>query len=149
MLGVGDKSNYMEIIENKHAEIENANKENNKVFMSDIKKIDPEGYKLLKSQDKQIEAVQAADAKYAADKDLDWIISFWKKIWDAGGPTFEGSGWMFRLPDLYIKAKRYDDALIIVQKIKNTKNSYYSSKAENYIAKIMDRKAKDAAKANK
>lgn len=53
---------------------------------------------------------------------------------------------MFRLPDLYIKAKRYDDAMLIVQKIKKTKGAYYLNKANSYIAKIEERKTKEIAK---
>ncbi|MDF2943901.1 MAG: hypothetical protein K0S01_2759 [Herbinix sp.] len=146
LLGTGDKSNYVEIIEKKHAEIDNRNVESNKTFMKELKVIDPEGYRSLKSQDKQIKAVHAADDKYATDNDLDWIINFWEEIWKDGGPKFEGSGWMFRLPDLYIKAKRYDDAIAIVQEIKKTKGSYYSNKADSYITKIEERKTKEAAK---
>lgn len=146
LLGTGDKSNYVEIIEKKHTEIDNRNEASNKAFMKDLKAIDPEGYRLLKGQDKQIKAVQAADEKYAEDKDLEWIINFWEEIWKDGGPKFEGSGWMFRLPDLYIKAKRYDDAIDVVQKIKKTKGLYYSNKADNYITRIEERKTKEAAK---
>jgi hypothetical protein len=146
LLGTGDKSNYLEIIEKKHTEIDNRNEASNKTFMKELKVIDPEGYRLLKSQDKQIKAVQAADEKYAEDKDLEWIINFWEEIWKDGGPKFEGSGWMFRLPDLYIKAKRYDDAIAIVQKIKKTKGSYYLNKANSYITKIEERRAKEATK---
>lgn len=114
LLGNGEKNNYMEIIEKKNNIIDKRNEESNKTFMKELKVIDPEGYRKLKSQDKQIKAVQTADEKYAADNNLDWIINFWEEIWKVGGPKFEGSGWMFRLPDLYIKAKRYDDALAIV-----------------------------------
>lgn len=56
---------------------------------------------------------------------------------------------MFRLPDLYIKAKRYDDAIAIVQKIKKTKGSYYLNKANSYIVKIEERQAKAIAKTMK
>ena len=146
LLGTGDKSNYLEIIEKKHTEIDNRNEAINDTFVKELKVIDPEGYRLLKSQDKHIKAVQAADEKYAEDKDLEWIINFWEEIWKDGGPKFEGSGWMFRLPDLYIKAKRYDDAMVIVQKIKKTKGSYYSNKADSYITKIEERKTKEAIK---
>jgi len=114
--------------------------------MKELKVIDPEGYRLLKSQDKQIKVVQAADEKYDEDNDFDWIINFWEEIWKDGDPKFEGSGWMFRLPDLYVKAQRYDDAISIVQKIKKTKVFYYSNKANNYITRVEDRKTKEAAK---
>lgn len=45
-----------------------------------------------------------------------------------------------------MKAKRFDDALAIVQKIKKTNWSYYSNKADSYINKIEERKTKEAAK---
>ncbi|HZK02322.1 MAG TPA: hypothetical protein VFC96_05605 [Anaerovoracaceae bacterium] len=95
LLGTGDKSNYIEFIEKKYAHIDKGNVESNKNFMKDLKAIDPEGYRLLRSQDKQIKAVQAADEKYVEDNDLEWIINFWEEIWKDGGPKFEGSGWMF------------------------------------------------------
>lgn len=145
MLGTGDKNNYIEIIEKKHAEIEGASKKSNEAFMNGLEVIDPEGYKLLKSQDKQIAAVQTADAKYREDKDLDWIINFWEEIWKNGGPKFEGSSWMFYLPDIYIKAKRYDDAIALCQKIKKARQTYYADKADSYITRIEERKAKEAA----
>jgi hypothetical protein len=146
MLGTGDKSNYMEIVEKHTAEIESETKKANDKFMKELKGIDPEKYKKLSSQDKQIEAVHAADEKFAVDKDLEWIINFWEEIWMDGGPNFEGSSWMFRLPDLYIKAERYDNAITLCEKIKKTRQSYYRDKANSYIAKIEERKAKKAKK---
>ncbi|MGL5271752.1 MAG: hypothetical protein ACRC7I_14700 [Selenomonadaceae bacterium] len=50
--------------------------------------------------------------------------------------TFEGSYWIFKLPDLYIKAKRYDDALAFVNRIKQQKGEAYVDKANKYIEKI-------------
>ena len=146
LFGTGDKSKYKEVIDKKYAEIDCETQKENKAFMSDLKVVDPEGYRVLKSQDKQIAAVQAADAKFLNDKELDYIITFWEKIWENGGPNFEGSFWMFRLPDLYIKAKKYDDALGIVNKIKKTRGSYYSDKVDRYIKKIEERKSKENAK---
>lgn len=136
MLGTGDKSNYKSVIEQRTAEIEGGIKESNDHFMRELKVIDPEGYKLLKNQDAQIKACQVADEKFRNDKDLAWIITFWEEIWKEGGPKFEGSGWMFRLPDLYIKAKRYDDAIKICQTIKSKRQSYYRDKADSYISRI-------------
>lgn len=143
MLGNDNKSNYIEIIEKRHAEINKSNVKNNNEFMSELKKIDPKGYKELKTQEDQIAAVQAADVKYAQDKDLDWIIGFWEQIWANGGLKFNGSTWTFKLPDLYIKAKRYEDALAIVMKIKKT-TPQYIDKANKYITKIEERKTKEA-----
>lgn len=117
----------------------------NEKFMKDLKKIDPEGYKVLKTQDQQIAACQKAREKYSEDKDLDYYIGFWEHLWANGGLKFEGSGWHFELPDLYIKAKRYDDALEFCRKLKKTKPSY-AGKADSYITKIEGLKAKVAAK---
>ena len=89
----------------------------------------------LQSQDQQIAAVQAAAEKYANDKDIDSYIEFWEGIWANGGLKFEGAKWHFTLPDLYIKKKRYDDALKLVKKIK-IKKPAYSDKADKYIIRI-------------
>ena len=101
----------------------------------------PDSYRKLKDQDHQIEAVQKAREKYNEDKDLNSYIAFWEMVWATGGLKFEGAKWRFELPDLYIKAKRYDDALAFVVKIKKTK-PLYSDKADVYIQKIEERKAK-------
>lgn len=61
-----------------------------------MKQFDPDGYRKISAQDKQIKMVQDADKKYKEDKDLDWIINYWEKIWREGGPIFEGEHWMFR-----------------------------------------------------
>ncbi|MGL5050693.1 MAG: hypothetical protein ACRC5W_06190 [Cetobacterium sp.] len=97
--------------------------------------------KKLKEQDDQLTNIQTADAKY--NQDLDWIIDFWEQIWKNGGLNFNGSKWTFKLPDLYIKAKRYDDALAIVIKIKKTKLEYLD-KANKYISKIEERKTRES-----
>lgn len=115
------------------------------MFMADLKKIDPEGYDELKAQDEQLAEIQAAEAKYEDDKNLDELISFWEQIWSSGGLKFAGSHWAFRLPDLYIKAKKYDEALSLVHQIKK-KQKTYAVKAGSYIAKIEERKAKAVAK---
>ena len=137
-----DKSNYKEIIENKHREIEEGNRIQNEKTMSVLKKIDPDLHAELSNQDKQLRAMQDADAKYKADNDLNSIIVFWENIWEKGGPAFEGSRWMFRLPDLYIKAQRYDKAIALCKRIKKERQSYYSDKADSYIAKIESKRKK-------
>lgn len=52
-----------------------------------------------------------------------------------GGLTFEGVKWHFTLADLYIKAKRYNDALNFVKQLKRKKKNY-SENADKYIARI-------------
>ena len=48
--------------------------------------------------------------------------------------------------DCQIYISRPKDAIAIVQKIKKTKGSYYSNKANSYITRIEERKTKEAAK---
>ena len=148
LLGSGDKSNWKAVIEEQERKMNKEVADRNDVFMNDLKKIDPEGYKALKTQDQQIAAVQKARDKYSEDKDLDSYIAFWEMVWANGGLKFEGVGWHFELPDLYIKAKRYDDALAFVTKLKRTKPTY-AYKADVYIKKIGELKAKQAVKNKK
>ena len=63
-------------------------------------------------------------------------------VWLNGGLKFEGAKWHFELPDLYIKAKRYDEALAFVTNIKKSK-PIYAEKADVYIKKIQERKARN------
>jgi hypothetical protein len=90
----------------------------------------------IKAQEVQLAKVQHAAKQYEKDGDLDSYIAFWEDIWKEGGPKFEGKMWMFTLPDLYIKAGRYEDALALVMKIKETRGAYYWDKADYYVKKI-------------
>lgn len=148
LLGTGDKSNWKTTVEEEERKMNKETSNKNDDFMKDLKKIDPEGYKVLKTQDQQIAAVQKARDKYSEDKDLEAYIAFWEMIWANGGLKFEGARWHFELADLYIKAKQYDDALAFVTKIKKTKATY-AYKSDAYIEKIEELKAKQAAKNNK
>ena len=141
LLGTGDKSNWKVIVEEQEQKKKNELESRNESIMRELKRIDPEGYKTLKTQDQQIAAVQQARAKYDSDKDLDSYIAFWEMVWANGGLKFEGAKWHFELPDLYIKAKRYDEALAFVTKIKKSK-PIYAEKANVYIQKIKERKEK-------
>lgn len=87
----------------------------------------------LKAQNMQINSVQAAEKTFESDGNIDALIEFWENIWSNGGLLFNGSKWTFRLPDLYIKQKRYDDALRILKKIRNP---YYIDKKNSYIERI-------------
>lgn len=95
--------------------------------------------KSIKRQDKQIESIFAAENKFESDGDIDSLILFWEDIWASGGLLFNGSKWTFRLPDLYIKQKRYDDALRILKMIKNPS---YKEKVDSYVGKIEKAKAR-------
>lgn len=114
LLGTGEKSNWKGIVEEQERKINKEASDKNDAFMTDLKKIDLEGYKILNIQDQQIAAVQKAKNNYSEDKDLDSYIDFLEMIWANGGLKFEGARWHFELPDLYIKAKKYDDALAFV-----------------------------------
>lgn len=93
----------------------------------------------LEKQDRQLATIIKADEKYHKTNDIDEYIKFWEKIWNNGGLLFNGSKWTFTLPDLYIKAKRYDDALKILNKIRNPA---YTEKMEVYIKRVKKLKAK-------
>lgn len=104
-------------------------------FVSEIRAMD----KKLADQDAQLAKIQEAESQYEQDEDIDTLISFWENIWSNGGLLFNGSKWTFRLPDLYIKQKRYDDALRIVKRINNPA---YKDKAASYIEKTQKAQAK-------
>lgn len=104
-----------------------------------LKDVTPELSKELDEQDKQLKSIHDAESKFESTGDIDALIAFWEKIWAQGGLLFNGSKWTFRLPDLYIKQKRYDDALKVVKKIKNPS---YQDKATSYIEKIQNAKAR-------
>lgn len=148
LLGSGDKSNWKAVVEDQERKMNKEMADRNDVFMKDLKKIDPKGYKTLRTQDQQIVAVQKAKDKYSEDKDLDSYIEFWEMIWANGGLKFEGAGWHFELPDLYIKAKRYEDALAFVIKLKRIKPTY-AYKVDVYIKKIEELKVKQILKNKK
>ena len=110
--------------------------------------IDSETFELneqLKSQDEQLESIKNAEKKYELDGNIDSLIKFWEDIWNNGGLLFRGSAWTCRLPDLYIKQKRYDDALSILRKIRNPS---YRDKKASYIERIEKLKQKDAKTKN-
>lgn len=88
----------------------------------------------LSAQDEQIEKIHKAEQQYKDDGDIKALIAFWENIWKSGGLLFNGSTMTFRLPDLYIKEKRYSDALKIVKRIK--RGGKYNEKADKYIQRI-------------
>lgn len=141
LLGTGDKSNWKVIVDEQERKMNQETTVKNETFMQDLKKIDPAGYLELRTQDQQFAAVQNAKAKYQKTKDLDGYIAFWETLWINEGLKFEGAKWLFELPDLYIKAKRYDDALEFVLKLKKQKPTY-SYKSDVYIKKIEELKVK-------
>lgn len=148
LLGTGDKSNWETVVKEQDAKVKKDADDRHEAFMNDLKESDPEGYRKLKAQDEQLALVQKAQADYWESKDLEAYISFWEAIWENGGLLFEGAGWHFVLPDLYIKAKRYDDALAFVVKLKKIK-PIYAYKSDAYIKKIGILEGKQIARNNK
>mgnify|MGYP000900637779 CR=1 FL=1 len=136
ILDIENKDNWKEIVNKRENEMHKKTQENYNEFMKSLASIDPDGYKELKDQDAQIAKVQKRHEQYGNDKDLKSYIEFWEELWSKEGLLFEGSGWMFLLPDLYIKDKRYEEALKFVNYIKQNKGSYYTQKADKYIEKI-------------
>ncbi len=138
LLGKGDKSNWKSVIEEEKRKKDKDVSDRNTKFMEELKPIDYEAYEEIKSQDEQLEAVKKADIAYKESKDLKAYICFWEKIWQQkDGLKFSGAKWNFKLADLYIKDKRYDDALSFVKRIKKERPTY-SEKADLYIQKIKE-----------
>lgn len=107
----------------------------NTKFVSEIRAID----KIIFEQDAQISQIREAEEQYEKSKDIWALIEFWENIWENGGILFNGSKWTFRLTELYIKQKRYDDALRILKKINDPA---YQKKKKTYIEKIQEEKKK-------
>lgn len=139
ILGHGDKSGFMAIIEAKEKENQAQQEKHNAELKASLQKTNPSLAADLDAQDKQLAEIQAAESKYTADKDIDSLIAFWENLWNNGGLTFDGMKWAFRLADLYIKVKRYDDALSFLDRLKKP---IYQDKAASYRQKIEEKKAK-------
>lgn len=133
ILGTGDKSHFLDIVtEHEEKQMQEDIKADFE-FKKRIKEIDPELSSILDSQDDQKKQIKAAEDLFETEKNIDLLIKFWENIWASGGLKFNGSHWTFRLPDLYIKTKRYDKALSILNKIKNPA---YSDKVKKYRERI-------------
>lgn len=102
----------------------------------------------LAAQDRQLRKVQAAEKKYKETDDLEWYVDFWESLWANGGLLFRGFKWWFTLPDLYFKQKRYDDVIVFCEMAKARDNDV-EEKADKYIQRAQERKAKQAEKQQK
>lgn len=60
LLGFGDKSNWKKIVDEQEYKMNKEIADRNDAFMKDLKKIDPEGYRVLKTQAQQIKNAQKA-----------------------------------------------------------------------------------------
>ena len=148
LLGTGDKANWRTVVDQQETKRQKETEDNNKATMAQLKKSNPALFKELDAQDRQLNAIKAARAIYEDNKDLETYIIFWEDLWANGGLTFPGSHWHFELPDLYISAERYDDALAFVKKLKKQK-AEYAGKADNYVKKIESLKEKKTKKNSK
>ena len=108
-----------------------------------LKDVNPYISKKIEEQNQQIKMVLDAEKNFERTSDIESLIAFWENIWANGGLLFEGSKWTFRLPDLYIRQKRYDDALKIVKQIRSPA---YLDKAASYAEKIKKAKEKQREK---
>ena len=151
MLGYGDKGRYLEILgriyksDEKQAVRQKAEFEG---MRQELRKKSPEFRKIddeNRFMDQYIQLINDRDIQYKEDKDLGSYILFWENIWKSGNSLL-GAHWAFLLPDLYIKAKRYDDALACMPRLKKFG---YEVKAKKYIAKINEKKEKVALKSTK
>lgn len=138
VLGRGDKSHWMEVVESIKKKVDERTDQREKKFMQELKEFNPQGYRELKAQDEQLAVIEKMEDRYEIDHNIDALIAFWENLWQKGGLKFEGASWHFRLPDLYIKVKRYGDALKFCKKIR-IKKPEYRDKADGYIAKINEK----------
>lgn len=144
-LGIGDKSNWKKIVDKIEKQVLQQNTDKYDEFMENLKAHDRSGYEEIKAQDDQIAAVNAAEDAYKRNEDLDALIDFWEQLWSNGGLKFQGAYWLFRLPDLYIKIGRYEDALRLCKRIKKAYPNY-GYKADDYFEKIEKKMNKSADK---
>lgn len=127
-------------------------KKQHNAFLEEMKIRNPAWYSKMKNleaslaaQDRQLQKVQAAEAKYKETGDLEWYVDFWESLWANGGLLFHGFKWWFTLPDLYFKQKRYDDVMAFCEMAKARDNDV-EEKADKYIQRAQERKAKQIAK---
>lgn len=135
LLGTGDKTNWKAVVEEQEKKMKFQTAEGDARTMETLKKVNPWLFKELKTQDRQLEAVQSARKEYDENRDVNSYISFWEMLWENGGLLFRGSKWHFELADLYITVGRCNDALCFVKKLKRERKEY-ADKADSYIAKI-------------
>lgn len=129
----GNTINWRVIVDAMEHDVVNFHNARNQQNRQKRQEVDPKKATKLNAQDTQLKQIQLAEEQYAESGNIDALIAFWEEIWKSGGLLFNGSKWTFRLPDLYIKQKRYDDALRILKKIKKPQ---YQEKVQGYIEKI-------------
>lgn len=98
----------------------------------------------INAQDRQIEEIHTAEAKYKEDGDIEVLIQFWEKLWAKGGLIFNGIHWHYRLIDLYYKSKRYDDAWRMLNIFVGSKPEYIIN-TRKWQIKTLKKEKKDYA----
>jgi hypothetical protein len=97
-----------------------------------------EDYIYAIKSEKQLIMTQEIMRRYREEEmSFEKYLAFWEHLWETDGLLFEGVRWYFELPDLYIQAHRYCDALKFLQIIIEIKPEY-ASKAEKYIRRIKE-----------
>ena len=128
-----NKSNWKEIVDREESRVFCTTEANHKTSMEQLSEFDSTLFDELKRQDRQLELIQQTETNLEGDTNA--LIIFWENIWKGDGLLFEGSAWHFRLPDLYIKAQRYDEAISFCKMI-IAKKPTYANKAESYIERL-------------
>ena len=104
-----------------------------------VKDIDPKLYRSLRSQDKQIAAINKAGVDYKDD--LDTHIKFWEDLLATDGILVNGVSWPFIIVDLYYKAKRYDDAWRVLDEL--VSDPLLTKKARQWQIRVLKKEKKD------
>ena len=153
LIGSGDKRCWKEVVADEEAKLHGyterhvaESQKRSKEITDSYKESNPELYRELKAlddhrdlQEYQFSKIKEAEQKFKENGNIDELIKFWESIWNSDGLAFNGSHWTFRLPDIYIAQKRYDDAIRILFKIKNP---IYQDKVKGYIDKVYNLKRK-------
>lgn len=140
LLDRNDKSNWKEVVDKIEMQVTEEIKKRHEESMKRLAVIDPELYIKLKSKEMQADYINRIEERLSGDTNA--LIDFWESIWNGEGLLYEKSKWDFRLADLYIEEKRYDDAINFCEFMK-AKNPNNENKADEYIDKINIMKAKE------
>lgn len=151
LLGNNDKSNWKEIVDKESTRVYSGmdkrhDDDLSRSVFEERMKNDKEFAKFYSEMEKQneiLELIQENEARLKDDTNA--LIEFWEKLWKDSGSYIVGNKWHFRLPNLYVKARRYDDALSFCNRLKSKKPSF-TEEAESYITKIEELKMKTRQK---
>ena len=133
LLAKTDKGSWKVICDKKEHERDAYWRVGTKGLYGSLEKSDSKLANTLKAQDAQLESIKIAEAKYSKSGDINALIDFWEKLWKQRGLLFNGAYWTFRLADLYIQQRRYEDALKFVKSIHDP---IYDCKVQKYITRI-------------